>query len=128
MLTMARDIEAFRRTLRLAVERRGLSQTDLAEKLGVSQNSVSTWLLGRSVPEPERVFAIERALDVDPGSLSVHLGYVPSDAADAAKPGFREYVAAMPELDDSAKRAILGAYEAVVSHPPKRRGGRRPRD
>lgn len=127
MLIMARDIEAFRRTLRLAMDRRGMSQTDLADKLGVSQNSVSTWLLGRSVPEPERVFAIERALDLEPGSLSAHLGYVPSDAPDTVKPGFREYVNAMPELDDTAKRAILGAYDAVVSHPPKRRGGRRPR-
>ena len=48
----------------------GMSQRDLATALGVSQASVSQWLLGQTAPRPERVAAIERVLRVRPDSLA----------------------------------------------------------
>jgi transcriptional regulator with XRE-family HTH domain len=63
----------------------GLRQEDLAARLfgadqaRKSQPTVSFWESGTHEPEAEMVFAIERAIGVDPGSLSRHLGYVPAD-------------------------------------------------
>lgn len=41
-----------------------MNQTRLAEKLGVSQQAVSSWLKGRALPEPERMAAIEGLLGI----------------------------------------------------------------
>lgn len=66
---------------------RGTSQVRLARALGVSPQLVSDWKRGRRTPSPDQLFAIERALDVEPGRLSRHLGYVPADAEAAAVEG-----------------------------------------
>lgn len=65
----------------------GTSQAQLARRLGVSPQLVSDWKRGRRTPSPDQLFAIERALDVKPGQLSRHLGYVPTDAEAAAIDG-----------------------------------------
>lgn len=55
--------------LRIALAEAGLSQTDLANKLGRPNTSLSDWLLGRH-PAPEGLMAdIEKALRLKPGSL-----------------------------------------------------------
>lgn len=41
-----------------------MNQAQLAEKLGVSQQAVSSWLKGRAVPEPERMAQIEDLLGI----------------------------------------------------------------
>jgi transcriptional regulator with XRE-family HTH domain len=41
-----------------------MSQTELAKRLGVSQQAVSAWLKGRALPEPERMAAIEEILGI----------------------------------------------------------------
>lgn len=51
---------------RLAAEKlsQGLSQKALAEKLGVSQPSVSAWLAGTTRPEPEVREALENLFGI----------------------------------------------------------------
>lgn len=41
-----------------------MNRTDLAEKLGVSQQAVASWLKGRAVPEPRRMAEIEDLLGI----------------------------------------------------------------
>lgn len=43
---------------------RGLSQEQLAEKLGVSRQSVSKWELGESSPETERLTVLSKVFNV----------------------------------------------------------------
>lgn len=59
-----------------------MSQTALAQALGRAQSTISTWIAGNATPAPQVVFAIERHLQVPPGALSQHLGYVPVSADD----------------------------------------------
>ena len=42
----------------------GMTQEDLAEKLGVSRQAVSKWELGASVPSPENLGILEEVLGV----------------------------------------------------------------
>ncbi|MDQ3660759.1 MAG: helix-turn-helix transcriptional regulator [Actinomycetota bacterium] len=56
-----------------------LSQTELAERIGVSQQTVSRWEGGYSIPEPERVIALADVLDLEKESLLVYAGYIPLD-------------------------------------------------
>jgi transcriptional regulator with XRE-family HTH domain len=60
---MAKDFAARLKTARLA---EGLSQTDLAEKVGVTQPAVSNWELGNVEPRPPQLQQLERVL----GNLS----------------------------------------------------------
>ena len=41
-----------------------MSAVELAEKLGVSKQTVSEWVGGRSRPEPERMAALEELLGI----------------------------------------------------------------
>lgn len=53
----------------------------VAARLEVSERTVRSWLRGERVGPPKTVFALERCLDVAPGTLSRHLGYVPAPTA-----------------------------------------------
>lgn len=98
----------FRAALSAAMKSRGLSQQALADEVDVTQGAVHLWLAGKSVPTPERVFAVERALGLAPGRLSARLGYVPAAAVSAPSVGTpEEAIAADPTLSKSAKRALL---------------------
>jgi transcriptional regulator with XRE-family HTH domain len=66
-----------------AALREHLDDVDLgrfAADLGVSERTVRSWMRGERVTSPDTVFAIERRLSLEPGSLSAHLGYLPLDA------------------------------------------------
>lgn len=51
--------------IREAREKRGLSQYQLAELLGVRNTTVSTWELGKVNPSPENMVALITILDLD---------------------------------------------------------------
>ena len=62
----------------------GLSQEELAERLGVSRQSVSKWELGQAYPETEKIIELSRMFGV---SLDLLLkGEEPSSAPDQAAP------------------------------------------
>lgn len=79
------DIRGFKQALKQAREARGLSQEALVKKLGKKAQSVaSKWEdvggdQARKVPDPDDVFLLEDALELPPGTLSRHLGYLPLD-------------------------------------------------
>jgi len=88
---------------------RRMIQTRLAAELdGVSQSAISGWINGQSVPNHNVVFAIERALDVTPGFLSHHLGYIPAGTSPPCS--VPDAVDADPLLDDVRRAALLALY------------------
>lgn len=99
---------------------RHTTQQVLADRLGVTRASVNDWCRGRAVPNPDTVFAIERALDVAPGSLSRSLGYLPTDIEDApAEPSTLACIDTDPRLDDRARRALRILYEELAGGDEK---------
>lgn len=74
----ATDRASFGASLSAALRIRGISQRGLADLVGLTaQSSVSAWTRGGAAPAPEVVFEIERLLELPPGHLSQHLGFVP---------------------------------------------------
>lgn len=67
--------QQFAATLRRHLKLWGLSQGALAERLGTAQSAVSGWATGKSAPNPERVFEMERVLQLSPGTLAAILQY-----------------------------------------------------
>lgn len=77
----------------------------------VSQQSISNWLNGVREVEPEVIFAIEKALVLAPGSLSKHLGYIPTGVSDPKST--EQAIKDDSELSAKAKRALLAAYREM---------------
>jgi DNA-binding transcriptional regulator YdaS (Cro superfamily) len=92
-----------------------VSQRDLAAELGVSQASVSQWLLGQTAPRPERVATIERVLRVRPDSLAQLLGYVADDSRrPPAMVSVTEAAEADPRLGERERRVLAAVYRELV--------------
>jgi transcriptional regulator with XRE-family HTH domain len=105
----------FGQALQRARQECGLSQRGLADALGVSQASVSQWLLGQTAPRPERVPALERVLRMEPNSLARLLGQVPYD--DRAAPpsvSVTEAAEADPRLGTRERRILAAVYRELV--------------
>lgn len=103
----------FAEALRKAIEDVGISQRELARRLGVSQASVSQWLHGQTVPRPGMAVRLEQELGRDPGSLLTALGYVVVDPK--GRPvGVPEAVANDPRLGDREREILLSVYRTLV--------------
>lgn len=119
--------EDFMRALIWLLNERGLSQRELAVQLGrASYTPFYRWAEFRAEPQPAEVFAIEKILDVPPGTLSRHLGYLPPEARSSAPPGstFEEAIRSDPELNDLGRRVLRAVY-AEVTLKGSRRSTRR---
>lgn len=64
----------------LAIQLTGADRGALLEQLGVSRAALQQWLAGTHEAKRAKVFLLEEILDLRPGSLSKHLGYLPLDA------------------------------------------------
>jgi transcriptional regulator with XRE-family HTH domain len=104
----------FGQALQRAREECGLSQRGLADALGVSQASVSQWLLGQTAPRPERVAALERVLRMEPNSLAQLLGQVPYDDRAAPSVSVTQAAEADPRLGSRERRILAAVYRELV--------------
>jgi len=104
----------FGQALQRAREECGLSQRGLADALGVSQASVSQWLLGQTAPRPERVAALERVLRMEPSSLARLLGQVSDDDRAAPSVSVTEAAEADPRLGTRERRILAAVYRELV--------------
>jgi transcriptional regulator with XRE-family HTH domain len=97
----------------------GLSQTELAKRMGVSQQTVSRWEGGEAIPDFERVVALADVLDLEKESLLVYAGYLPR----ADRSHYWQQFAAMYEgiMQLSDKELILLLDRAWQEH--RRRQG-----
>ncbi len=71
--TLAEMPPTFAEALRWAMERKGVSISQLAKQVGVSHTAVSWWLRGRFPRSQTLVTALERALELSEGALSGRL-------------------------------------------------------
>lgn len=101
-------------------ERAGFTQKALADKVGVSQNTVSGWENERTEPDRESVRKIAQVLSVDISLLELGddapeahkvklMGYVGAGQAIESLPGNEpfQYVDAPPGAPDGAEAAIV---------------------
>lgn len=74
------DYRLFGRHLRFLRQQADLSQSDLAERVEVSLNTISAWETGDRVGQPKRPFVarLDRALDAH-GALLERAGYAATD-------------------------------------------------
>lgn len=105
----------FAEELRKAVADAGVSQRELARRLGVSQAAVSQWLHGQTVPRPAMAVRLERELGRDPGSLLIPLGYVVVDPK--GRPiGVPEAIANDPLLGPREREILRDIYRTLIGH------------
>lgn len=70
----------FDRTLRSRREELGLGQAQLAERVGVTQQTISRWENGEVIPPPKRLAKVAKALDLDLDQMLAYGGYLPNAA------------------------------------------------
>ena len=57
--------------LRMAMDKKGISASELSRISGVGKADISHYLKGRYVPKQDKCYMLAKALDVDPGWLMV---------------------------------------------------------
>lgn len=75
-----------------------------------SQPTAGDWLRRPEIQPPSRIFAIERALDLPPGTLSRPLGYLPVDARPVLT--VEDAINADPKLNRAARKLLVSAYRS----------------
>jgi hypothetical protein len=80
----------------------------VAADLGATQRTVRSWARGERVPPPTTVFALERHLNLPPGTLSTHLGYLPAGTDDVSR-GLQADATLMAREEVARYRADLPA-------------------
>ncbi|HEV7535717.1 MAG TPA: helix-turn-helix transcriptional regulator, partial [Acidimicrobiia bacterium] len=105
------EATSFAGALRETLALQGVAKAELARRVGASPSAVSNWTIGRDVPGPRTVFAVEAALGLSGGYLSRLLGYGPcGDRFDP--PGPAEAIMADPRLRPEHKKTLLGVYKS----------------
>ena len=104
-----------------------MKQDDLAGMLGTTQSSVSGWINGKYEPAAATVFCVERSLEMEPGSLSRPLGYLPVEPASSAL-SVEGAIAQSTQLDDEEKAALAALYRVLVGRGARATGAERPRN
>lgn len=126
---------AFQRALQRARRERGLSQRELARALGLSHSTLSYWELGKGLPEPANVVELERVLELESGTLSRLLGYMPVATMQREMVGVLDAIMADPELGARERELLATMYRELLrqrrtereaaQHPAGRRGGKK---
>jgi transcriptional regulator with XRE-family HTH domain len=104
--------ESFRMRLRALRVERGLTQSDLADRVGVSFSTISEIERGQRIDVPSRSFVVdlETALDLEQRDLLVAAGYAPEANLAALPESVREEVQAMFERWYDELQSTLDRY------------------
>lgn len=110
-------------TVKTRREEKSLGQEELAELLGVRQQTISRWEKGLALPRPARLLDLARALDLEPHQLHRLAGYLPDDERSGASAPWFEVYERMSELTRSELMLLIDrAWEELRSreglHPP----------
>lgn len=105
--------EAFAEAARRHLEPRG-RQVEVAEKMGVPPTTLNGWVTGRRAIGVEEAIELERALDLEPGRLTIHLGFLPPDARDVTIASSEEAIIADNRLSGRQKRTLLDLLDQLA--------------
>ena len=110
--------------LRQRREELGRGQGDVAGDLGVSQQTVSRWEQGTSVPRPRRVTEIAERLGLDPAELQRLAGHLPAEPLAAGRSNLRTVLAEVRSLtDDDLVVTLDRAWQELKRRLDVRRTG-----
>ena len=84
--------------IRIRREELGLGQEDVAHALDVSQQAVSRWEKGMSLPRPTKIPQLADLLEVDSARLQRLAGYLPDGERSAVAAPWHDVYARVPEL------------------------------
>ena len=85
----------------------GLSTKELASKLGVRNDTISSWERDRAEPRANRLFMLAGVLGVTPAWLMAGIGRAPDDnAADASGDELRKQLDLVKKLHEQTAEAI----------------------
>lgn len=104
----------FRQALKSARSEQGISQRELAGKLGVSPGTVAQWETGETAPRLQTAVRLEGVLSLAEGTLLRLLGYLHPDAQARTVAGVIEAVQADPNLDDDDRELLASIYAQLV--------------
>lgn len=79
-----------------------------------SNKAINNWERGDSPPKPPTIFGLERALGVQPGHLSRHLGFVPLDA-DALECTVDAAISGDERLTADQREALRNTYRLFIT-------------
>lgn len=104
--------ESFGRALAGALDAKGLTTGALLEVVAGSttegaRGTVRKWITGEREPSRPKVLAIEAVLELEPGTLSRHLGWLPVGAEPV--PTVEAAILADPDLTAGQKNILLAA-------------------
>lgn len=107
--------------LRTRREAQDIEQGELARRVGVTQQTISKWETGVTVPRPGRMAALARALDLDAGLLHATAG-LDGDGHDNA-PSSRQAVRAPRgiRLAELTEDQLVGLLDAAWRELRRRR-------
>lgn len=112
-------MSGFGELLRSRREAQGLEQAELARMLGVTQQTVSKWETGVTVPRPARVSTLARVLELDAGLL--HSAAADEDDDGPSSDGRRDDVPAGIRLDRLSRDELVKLLDAAWRELTQRR-------
>jgi transcriptional regulator with XRE-family HTH domain len=95
------------KTLRRRRDELGISQSDLARRLGVQQQTVSRWESGGSLPRPVRILQLAAELEVGHDDLLRSAGYLPHADPPPIQQLFTGIFDRLPTLSDGELFLLL---------------------
>jgi transcriptional regulator with XRE-family HTH domain len=99
-------VNQFAEALRQLMADRGLSQRQLAERIGVTPSAVNFWAQGTSRPTRDNVVALEDELAVTPRGWLLNLADYRAEDNEPT-PTIESLIRADPGLDPEDKRVLL---------------------
>lgn len=112
-------LEAFALAASRHLNERG-ARTRLAKAIDVKPQTLSGWINGSRMPPVEKVSEIEEHLALPPGTLTVHLGYLPLAAKDVTITSTEEAIIADQRFDGSQKRLLFQMIDQLLAAQERR--------
>ena len=134
---MSEPLQEFRDRLRRALNRRGMTQSELARKIGVRQATISQWFSNDNPAQPkaEQMIKLPAALEVNGHWLLTGEGTLDDRPTEAQMvlEGIRRLLEQprtplLPEEQDALRRAARAHGEAVQARRLQTAGKEKPRE
>jgi transcriptional regulator with XRE-family HTH domain len=113
-VTTQEQREAFRQALIHIRQQRGWSQRRLAKEVGLSHSTIAVWERGQTIPEPANVVELERALELESGTLARLVGYMPAGTMRQEMISVLDAIMVDRDLGERERALLLTMYRQLV--------------